>query len=76
MSEGDNNGSRNGGGSALDIVVALYPEVTCKLLEAKLTCICHYCTVRITCSCYSSFCELVLASERWTQPEVSSFEDS
>lgn len=44
MSEGDSNGSRNGGGSALVIVVALYPEVTCSMVEVKLL------WVRISCS--------------------------
>lgn len=49
MSEGDSNGSRKGAGSALLIVVALYPEVTCLLLEIKL--MCHYYIIRINCSC-------------------------
>lgn len=39
MSDGDSNGSRNGGGSALVIVIALYPEVTCSWLEGKLKCV-------------------------------------
>lgn len=69
MSEGDSNGSRNGGGSALVTVVALYPEVTCSLLEVKL--MCHYCIVRITCSCHTLFSRLALASERWIQMEIA-----
>lgn len=71
MSEGDSNGSRKGAGSALLIVVALYPEVTCSLLEIKL--MCHYCIIRIiriNCSCHSLFSGIALASARLIQIEV------
>ena len=38
ISEGDSNGSRNGAGSALVIVIALYPEVTCSQLNINVHC--------------------------------------
>lgn len=50
MSEGDSNGSRKGAGSALLIVVALYPEVTCSLFQIKF--MWHYRIVRINHSCH------------------------
>lgn len=68
MREGDNSGSRNGGGSAFVIVVALYPEVTCSSLEVKL--MCHYCILRMTCRCRSIFSGHALASEKWIQIQV------